>query len=176
MRARGIETVIGPWTPFLERIFLHLEKLRMDVSPYELDHICYRVDSMERYEKQKSELMNWGRLLTEADVNGRPIASFQLHKPLEFRGRKILVLELPAPKHGKNAIEGLEHIEFAVGEDFEKLTLRYPHLAWIKSGAQKSLNPELQITLEPHLTVKFHPLPLSKVIEIETAGTFRMKK
>ena len=171
----SLQKIIGDHSEFLTKIFTHLENLQIDVSRYELDHICYRVESLERYHQLKIELMSWGTLLTEAEVNGRPIATFRLHVSLEFRGRQISVLELPAPKSGKIVIEGLEHIEFAVGGDFEKLTSRYPLLPWNKSGAQKKLNPELEIALAPNLAVKFHPLTLSKVIEIELSETFRVQ-
>lgn len=175
MSSGPIENVIGNYMEFLERVFAHLEDLKIDVSAYELDHLCYRVESLVRYEVQKAALLKWGKVLTEADVNGRPIATFQLDIPLRFRERTISVIELPAPKHGKTVIEGLEHIEFAVGEEFTELPSLYPALTWNKAGAQKKLNPELEIALAPNLAVKFHPLPLSKVIEIELQETFRMQ-
>jgi len=39
--------------PFLETIFSHLSEDGIDVSHYTLDHICYRVETMEEYEDMK---------------------------------------------------------------------------------------------------------------------------
>ena len=41
---------------FLDRTFLELLRYGIDVSYYELDHICYRVGSQDEYERNKAYL------------------------------------------------------------------------------------------------------------------------
>ena len=47
---------LGDPTQFLDETFKELHNDGFDVSGYELDHICYRVETMERYEEIKSLL------------------------------------------------------------------------------------------------------------------------
>jgi len=42
-----------------------LEKDKIDVSSYELDHICYRVESQERYNFVKNIFLEESKLLSE---------------------------------------------------------------------------------------------------------------
>ena len=95
-------------------------------KPYEIDHLCYRVANLDRYETKKTELAQLGYLLSEAQVNGRPIATYKLKKPLEWsHGKYISLVELPAPKPGKNYSEGLEHFD---GLLIQKLLVRARHV------------------------------------------------
>jgi predicted metalloenzyme YecM len=48
-----IEGVLGDATPFLKKVFAALKKDNINVSEYELDHICYRVETVERYNELK---------------------------------------------------------------------------------------------------------------------------
>ncbi|RYZ67052.1 MAG: hypothetical protein EOP09_11685, partial [Proteobacteria bacterium] len=64
---------------FLEGLFQDLEKAGVLLpSHWRIDHLCYRVDSLARYEIVKTEFVKFGRLLTESPVNGRPIATYKL--------------------------------------------------------------------------------------------------
>jgi predicted metalloenzyme YecM len=75
---------------------------RIDVSPYELDHVCYRVETEEEYRKSYQYLTERGILLVEQPIGGRLIATFKLHKPIaipEF-SKSVSVIELPLPKIG----------------------------------------------------------------------------
>ena len=42
----------------------------------QIDHICYRATSTEEYKNLCEQLKTESRLLTESDVNGRPISCF----------------------------------------------------------------------------------------------------
>jgi hypothetical protein len=41
---------------FLDEVFLELLRSEIDVSYFELDHVCYRVESQDEYEGGKKEL------------------------------------------------------------------------------------------------------------------------
>ena len=55
---------LGDIKPFLDHIFKYLSVKKVDVTNYELDHICYRVETKERYQELKKSLTNLGELLT----------------------------------------------------------------------------------------------------------------
>lgn len=157
--------------PFLDRLFSELARAGVDVSSYPMDHVCYRVAEMDRYEELKHA---WGRYVDgfvgyESEVNGRPISVFVLMHPPTIGGRVIPALELPAPKEGSPYPEGWEHAEFVIDEPFEDFMARYKDLAFDTKGLTKRINPELGLKLGSGLQAKFHHLPLSRVIEIEQA-------
>lgn len=80
--------------------------------------------------------------------------------------RFIRVIELPAPKEGSEYPEGWEHAEFVIDEPFARFMARYKkHVFDIKSLTRK-LNPELGYSLPDGLRIKFHRLPLERVIEL----------
>lgn len=154
---------------FLENLFQEISAVGVDVSAFQMDHVCYRVADMGRYEELKHA---WGRYVEgfesyESEVNGRPISVFVLMHPPTIGGRLIPVIELPAPKAGAAYPEGWEHAEFVIEEPFEAFMERYPMLEFDKKGLSKTINPELGLKLGGGLQVKFHHLPLSRVIEIE---------
>ena len=158
--------------PFLDALFRGLEAVGVDTRGLFLDHICYRVASVEAYVARKAELERYATLLHETAIGGRPIAAFKLHTPFPYRGRAIPVVELPAPKAGRAYPEGWEHAELVITEPFAALLARHPDLAWDTSATAKAHNPELRLPLGGDLSVKFHHASLEDVIRAEkSAGT-----
>lgn len=158
------EQILGPVTSFLEQIFQHLKEDQIEVDTFELDHICYRVETKERYVKLKQQLSGYGELLTESIVGGRPIATFKLYQPYQFQNRKIYCLELPSPKEGSPYAEGFEHVEFVIEESFEDFMSKYAHLPFKTKGMQKAVNPEISRKYS-NSSVKFHHHPIEYVIK-----------
>jgi len=166
---------------FLEQIFKALSADGIDISSFELDHLCYRVGTMERYAELKRKLMEEGTLLGEHQIGGRPIASVRLHVPFTVQNRSIAVIELPAPKPGspsrlpfdsaldrrsKSYPEGYEHVEFVVDMEPNEFAARYPALDWDLSGAHKTVNADVRRNYDG-FSVKFHRLTLAVVIALE---------
>lgn len=158
------EKILGPIIPFLDQIFHHLAEDKIDVDDYELDHICYRVESEERYLELKKLLSDYGELLTETIIGGRPISTFKLHTPYRYNKRKIYCLELPAPKEGSPYSEGYEHVEFVIQAPFQAFISQYPNLEFKTKGMQKPVNPEISRKY-PGMSVKFHHHPIEYVIK-----------
>ena len=150
--------------PFLNQIFNALNKLSLDCSNYELDHICYRVETLERYNLLKEVLASNNELLTETMIGGRPIATFKLKKPIVYKARNIGVLELPAPKPGSFYPEGWEHVEFVVGEDPTAFMKHYPELPFLTKGLSKPVNADVVLKFRG-FAVKFHEHSLEYVIK-----------
>lgn len=165
-----VTTVLGDIPSFLEYIFTELERLGLDVSAYFLDHLCYRVDTADLYEEKKKQMLSHAKLLSEALISGRPIATFELNEPILFRERSIGVVEIPHPKAGIQVKTGLEHVEFVIDEDFKSFLNRYSHLSFDQSGLAKQHNPELELKFVK-ANVKFHRVSLREAIARESSPT-----
>lgn len=153
-------------TDFLRRVFAALRNDGISLEDLPLDHLCYRVASMERYAEWKCALAEAGVLLGENSIGGRPIATYRLHVPFLFDGRAIHVVELPAPKPGSPYAEGWEHVEFVVGEAPRTFAQRYPTLPWDLSGAKKPINGDVRLGYDG-FSVKFHERAVAVVIAEE---------
>lgn len=155
---------------FIAGINRGLDELQVDRSFLtEADHICYRVETDERYRELVEQLQTSAELLGENMVGGRLIATFQLDEPLVAGGWQISYLELPAPKAGSEYPEGLEHVEFVVlGGNLERFIACHAHLAdkFSHKAMTKELNPELGLKAAG-ISVKFHKLPLGEVVRLE---------
>ncbi|MDD5397334.1 MAG: VOC family protein [Candidatus Moranbacteria bacterium] len=150
---------------FLDDIFGKLVDIKIDVSGFYLDHIAYRVETLERYEEFKKEFLQKGELISENLIKNRPIAVFQLNSPMTYKNMNIRYLELPAPSDHKFFPEGFEHAEFVVDSSLEEFVRKYPNVEF--KIDKKEINTEYVLDLGDGLAVKFHEIPLSKVIEIE---------
>ena len=160
-------------TVFLEQLFSALEPVPGALDHLKLDHLCYRVETKEQYEKLKSQLLADNDLLVESPINGRRIATFRMAEPFRFRERKIWLLELPEPKDGSPYPEGWEHVEFVTDRPLAAFAEWMVDHLGVKaedidrSGMDKPLNADLRLRLEGGLSVKFHTLALDEVIRIE---------
>lgn len=131
-----------------------------------LDHLVYRVETMERYEVIKARLAQVAQLVGENSVVGRPIAVFELYEYLSVHGWTIPYIELPAPKAGSSYVEGLEHAAFVVIGSLDTFRERHSDLTWIDKTQNRPLNPELGIKNSGQ-SLKFHEQALGAVVRIE---------
>lgn len=151
----------------MEAIFKELVRqgLPLDLP---CDHVCYRVETPERYEALKASwLASLGTLAAETPVNGRPISIIQLKKPFAFKSLEIECLELPAPKPGSSYAEGWEHAEFVTGGTLEAFLGRFPRVAFEKKSLGKEINPEIALPVPGGYQLKFHPATILEVIAEE---------
>lgn len=83
-----IEPLWGDLKPMLSRILKKLTTMNI-ASPLLCDHICYRVETEERYNCLKKKILVFSRLCAETEVNGRMIAIFELNAaptpPMTFK-------------------------------------------------------------------------------------------
>lgn len=150
-------------SPFLTRLLKTLANDGLVTDGWPLDHLCYRVETTARYAAMKELLSKNGRCLGEHTIGGRPIATFKLHTPFTFQGRRIDLVELPAPKNGSPYPEGWEHAEFVVDEEPKAFAARLPQLNWDLSGAEKQRNADVRLNYAG-FSVKFHRQALEEVI------------
>ena len=133
-----------------------------------LDHICYRVETLERYDLVKGEMARQAFLLDESEVSGRLISTFAFDSPLEASGWRIPYLELPQPKEVISFREGLEHAGFVVIGGLDRFSKNHPTLPLDDSAMDKPINPELGLKHDG-ISVKFHEVQLGAVCRIEQA-------
>lgn len=130
------------------------------------DHLCYRVETDERYQEMKTLLGSMATSIGEVPVSGRLISTFELQEPIETGGWVIPWIELPAPKEGSEYKEGLEHAEFVVVKSLDDFRDRHSDLPFNDEGISKIINPELGLKI-PGLSVKFHEISLGAVVRLE---------
>lgn len=162
---------LGSIENFLSEIFTSLASRGVDVSRYELDHLCYRVETSEEYTEMKRKLSLVSDCLGEPTIGGRSIATYKLRAPFVFevgaQQRSIACIELPFPKLSSHYRSGLEHAEFVIDESFETFIARHPHLVFETKGMVKKHNPEIELEFG-HYAVKFHYMSLEEVIALES--------
>ena len=152
---------------FISTLFEKIERKGVLVENYYMDHLCFRVESVEEYLYFKKELESFSTLLIESVVGGRNISTFKLEEPIIGHGREVNLIELPEPKSNNSYLTGFEHAEFVISESFVDFSEKYSSHEFDWSGAKKSFNPELRLVLEEGISAKFHHMSLEDVIKIE---------
>jgi len=155
---------------FLRGLQSHLQKHKIELFHWDIDHICYRTASAQDYEATKKKFSMWGQLLIETPVNGRLIATYQLKNPIPFQGRSIDCVEVPAPKPSRETLQGFEHIEIVAEKSLNRLLEEFKNQSLseflVTSGMKKNLNPELELNFGT-CAIKFHTQSLKSVVRIE---------
>jgi len=155
-------------TKFLVHLRKEMDEAKVSLaSHWNIDHICYRVETLDQYLKMKVKFADFGELLIESEVNGRPISTFKLNSPIYFEDRSIDLVELPAPKQGKKVQRGFEHIEVVVDIPFADIQSLYPKCTFNTAGLKKFFNKELELCFENN-AIKFHHQSLESVINLES--------
>lgn len=163
---KNLSSVIGDPILFLDKLFSMIDEIELNVAPYELDHICYRTQSIEEYQVKKNELLLFGEMLVESMVNGRLIATFKLFNPIIYKERSISLIELPSPKAQHQYASGLEHVEFVTKDPLSKIVERYPQYSFEVFGIHKKINSDITLKLGEYC-IRFHNQSLEEVIKIE---------
>ena len=164
--AKTLAEIIGDPLIFLENLFSKISEIELKLENYEMDHICYRVQSVNEYKVKKEELKEFGELLIESMVNGRLISTFKLHEPIVYNNRKIFLVELPAPKSMHSYPSGLEHAEFVTKEPLQKIIDRYPQYSFEAFGIHKKINADITLKLGNYC-IRFHNQSLEEIIKME---------
>lgn len=167
MRPIDKETLIGLANTFLQRVFDELVRHNFILEKHwHIDHLCYRTSTQENYLFIKEQFQKFSKLLIESEVNGRLISTFKLATPIVFREWEIDLIEVPAPKKGKVVADGFEHFEVVSDLTFDEIKSRYSGCRFDDSGLAKDFNQELEVVFDG-FALKFHPLSLESVINIE---------
>jgi uncharacterized protein len=153
---------------FLNKLISEIHPLVSEINSLECDHLCLRTATNEEYRHFKNELSDYGKLITEAVVNGRPISTFKLNTPVNTSHHIVGVIELASPSTTSRYETGFEHAEFIVRETLGTFISKYPHCHFVKKGDQ-DFNRQLRLTINEKMQAKFHHTTLERIIEIEEA-------
>jgi uncharacterized protein len=165
--------LLGDYKSFIATIHKELDTLGIAREELAMmDHICYRVESVERYNELLQQFQGIAVLLGENEVSGRLIATFEFKDYLRADDWLVPYLELPAPKGGSPYAEGLEHVELVVVGSLSAFIQRHNNLSFTISD--KLINPEAKLN-DARVSVKFHEQPLGAVVRIENRLKEEMK-
>lgn len=164
MNSNNLFSYLWDYKIFLDKIFEELKEDKIDVWNYQLDHICYRVSTSERYNIIKNELLIKWEFLSENIVSGRKIATYKLFTPIVYKNREIFVIEIPSPKQWSDYQEWFEHVEFVIDKSFSEFIKMYPNVNFSTKAINKKINPEIKVWYK-NGSVKFHHYSLEYVIK-----------
>ena len=106
---QSLETFLGP-------LVAYLKSKDLLNSAQEIDHVCYRVETIEAYLKIVSRMKDrYGKVIADSMISGRPITTILLLEPIYYKEFEISCIELPCPKQGSHYEQGWEHIEVVIG-------------------------------------------------------------
>ncbi|MFA0568623.1 VOC family protein [Vibrio gallaecicus] len=178
---------------FMEQIEDLGNKLGLDLSFAQADHIALRINETELAKAAHQAWSEYGSTISEAMINGRPIVVLAFDKPLQSRGWKIECLELPYPAEGKvYPNQDWEHVEFVIpshaqtaDEYLADLKETYPmfalkmqtiaeegvkiKLSSPKGEGERLNNPTVAFKYQG-ICIKLHPHSLKKIVESEQEG------
>jgi len=160
------ETLHNQAQSFLNQVFKDIKSTPINVDEFELDHICYRVETNERYQELKTIMQEISDLISENTISNRLIQTFKLNQPIEYQDRDIWIIEIPAPKESSFYTEGFEHAEFVINQELHSFMSLYPDIEFNTKSITKAINPEISLKLR-NTKIKFHEMSLERVCQIE---------
>ena len=163
----SIADIIGDYQAFAAQQRDRLLARDIDVTPYELSHLAFRVPEWDQYVHVRTLLERHARANCENFWNGRPISLILLVDPLEvLDGKVIPMIELIPPVHQRVYKMGMEHIGFVVGDGFEDFGRRHRR-ALTGQQFQSASNEPFYVLFEDFTHVKFHRRSLQAAVELE---------
>jgi predicted metalloenzyme YecM len=164
-----VKEIIGDYELFIEKADALIAEQNIDASELvQCDTVCYRVETVERYEEIKRQLADVALMLNETEVNGRLIAVFAPYHPLRAgRWQSISYVEIPQPKPGSHYPEGIDHVQMVTRRSLSDFQKAHTDIAFEEKGLANKLNPLLKLSNE-EAAVKFHDKHMGSVIELES--------
>ncbi|MGY2573381.1 VOC family protein [Vibrio sp. C8] len=175
---------------FIEKIQQLTAVLQIDLSAYQLDHIAMRINELELAKLAHKAWTQEGEVISQTQINGRPIIVIAFKQPLMIKSWHIECLELPYPAEGKIYPEqSWEHVEFVVPSEaqtaddylaylkqmFPDLALNWDNLAGKgvkvklsspKGEGERLNNPTVAFKWQG-VCIKLHPHSLKNIVESE---------
>jgi predicted metalloenzyme YecM len=162
-----IADIIGDYRAFAAQQRDRLLTRGIDISPYELGHLAFRVPEWDEYLHVRTLLERHAVANREGVWNGRPMSMIVPATPLEvLDGKVIPLIELIPPVHQRVYKMGMEHIGVIVGPDAEAFSRR--HRAVLTGQQfQNEWNEPYYILFEDFTHMKFHQRGLREVVEMQ---------
>ena len=163
----AIADIIGDYRAFAAQQRDRLLKVGIDIEPYALGHLAYRVPEWDEYIHVRTLLERHAVANREGVWNGRPMSMIVPAEPMEvLDGKVIPLIELIPPVHQRVYKMGMEHIGVVVGPDADEFSRRH-RAALTGQQFQNEWNEPYYILFEDFTHVKFHQRGLREVVEMQ---------
>jgi hypothetical protein len=163
-----MEDILGDYRAFAAQQRDRLAMRGIDIAPYALSHLAYRVPEWDQYVHVRSLLERHAVANRENFWNGRPISLIVPAEPLEvLDGKVVPLIELIPPVHQRVYKMGLEHLGVVVGKDgFDAFVGTHkPVLTGQQFQGPNSTPDPVYILMEDFTNVKFYRLSLRESVE-----------
>ena len=169
-----IEEIIGDYKGFAAQQRDRLLERGIDISPYSLSHIAYRVPEWDQYVRVRTQLERHAKANRENVWNGRPISLILFDQLEVLDGKKLPMIELIPPVHQRVYKMGCEHLGVVVGEEcFDAFVETHkPVLTGQQFQGPQSTPDPVYILFEDFTHVKFYRQSLQASVEV-FEGPFR---
>ncbi len=178
--------ILFTFEEFQQKIMQLSQEMHLDLAQQEIDHLAIRVNELDEAQKWLDLLVQCGTIISQNEVNGRPIYLIKLNTPIMIFDNQVSVIELPFPKK-TYPVTGWEHLEVVMPflpqesiADWEKRILN--HYGWADDkrlkvkcsqpqveGEQKP-NPSIAVSFKDmtnnHCCIKVHPYTIESIIEV----------
>jgi predicted metalloenzyme YecM len=165
-----IAEIIGDYRAFAALQRDRLATRGIDIAPYGLSHVAFRVPEWDQYVHVRTLLERHAVANRENVWNGRPISLIVPADPLEvLDGKVVPLIELIPPVHQRVYKMGLEHLGVVVGEDaFDAFVETHkPVLTGQQFQGPTSTPDPVYILFEDFTHVKFYRLSLRDSVELD---------
>src|SRR6188508_973799 len=164
-----IEDIIGDYRAFAAQQRDRLLARGIDIAPYELSHLAFRVPEWDQYVHLRTLLERHAIANVENVWNGRPMSLILLAEPLSvLEGQVIPLIELIPPVHQRVYKMGMEHFGVVVGDEVDAFSRRH-RAALTGQQFQNQWNEPYYVLFEDFTHVKFHRRSLRAVVELQGA-------
>lgn len=169
-----IADIIGDYEAFAAQQRDRLLERGIDIAPYALSHIAYRVPEWDQYLRVRGQLERHAVANRENVWNGRPI-SLIVFDDLEVLGKPLPMIELIPPVHQRVYRMGCEHLGVVVGEDgFDAFVDTHkPVLTGQQFQGPASTPDPVYILMEDFTHVKFYRRSLQASVETFEGEAFK---
>jgi predicted metalloenzyme YecM len=169
----SIVDIIGDYKAFAVQQRDRLLARGIDIAPYALSHLCFRVPEWDQYVHVRTLLERHAVANRENVWNGRPISLIVPAEPLDvLDGKTVELIELIPPVHQRVYKMGLEHLGVVVGDTFDAFVGAHkPVLTGQQFQGPNSTPDPVYILFEDFTHVKFYRLSLWASVELD-AGSF----
>jgi predicted metalloenzyme YecM len=164
----AIADIIGDYAGFAAQQRDRLLTRGIDIGPYALSHVAFRVPEWDQYVHVRTLLERHAVANRENVWNGRPISLIVPAEPLEVLDDKLVpLIELIPPVHQRVYKMGLEHLGVVVGEAFDDFVeTNKPVLTGQQFQGPNSTPDPVYILFEDFTHVKFYRQSLRASVEL----------
>jgi predicted metalloenzyme YecM len=169
-----IADIIGDYRAFAAQQRDRLLARGIDISPFELSHLAFRVPEWDQYVHVRTLLERHASANSENVWNGRPISLILTAPPLEvLDGTAVPMIELIPPVHQRVYRMGLEHLGVVIGDTFDAFVEAHkPVLTGQQFQGPDSTPDPVYILFEDFTHVKFYRRSLRASVEADAGRVF----